>query len=99
MFLMGISLVFDVKNITNNSMFNLSQIIKPESNSKYKKVNFEEKKIGNFLFYDPKLTNLYETSNGNLPCVNEKLFDFYSFYPQLRTSSIKDGFYSKKIEK
>jgi hypothetical protein len=58
MFLMGISLVFDVKNITNNSMFNLSQIIKPESNSKYKKVNFEEKKIGNFLFYDPKLTNL-----------------------------------------
>jgi hypothetical protein len=99
MFLIGISLVFDVKNITNNSMFNLSQIIKPESNSKYKKVNFEEKKIGNFLFYDPKLTNLYETSNGNLPCVNEKLFDFYSFYPQLRTSSIKDGFYSKKIEK
>ena len=99
LFLMAICLLIDVKNINNNSIFNYSQIITPASNSKYKKVKFEEKKIGNFLFYDPKLPNLYETSNGNLPCVNEKLFDFYSFYPQQRTSTIKDGFYSKKREK
>ena len=59
---------------------------------------FKEKSIGNFKFYDPNLPNLYKTSNGKLPCVNKKLFEFYTFYPQQRTSNIKDGFYAKKIE-
>lgn len=96
--LMLVCLLFDIKSNSKTSIFNYCQIIRPESNSKYEDTKYIKKNIGNFYFYSPNLSNLYETSNGNLPCVNEKLFDFYSYYPQQRTSNRKDGFYSKKIE-
>jgi hypothetical protein len=95
--LLILSVVYDVKSISNHSKFQFSQLIKPEPISKYKNVKFEEIQMGNLKFYSPNLPNLYETTNGKLPCVNKKLLDFYSFYPQQRTSDINDGFYSKKM--
>ena len=94
---MILSVVYDVKSISNHSKFQFSQLIKPEPISKYKNVKIEEIQMGNLKFYSPNLPNLYETTNGKLPCVNKKLLDFYSFYPQQRTSDINDGFYSKKM--
>ena len=88
----------DIKEPSKSTLFNYSQIVQPESNSKYNTVNFQEIEIGNLKINSPSLPNLYETADGNLPCVNQKLLDFYSFYPQLRTSSMEDGFYSKKIK-
>jgi hypothetical protein len=98
-FLIVLSLFIDVKNMNYESKFNVNQLIKSESNSKYTNTKIKEKKIGNITYFDPNLPNIYETSNGNLPCVNEKIFDFYLYYPQLRTSNIKDGFRSKKNRK
>ena len=92
------SLFMDIKEPSKSTLFNYSQIVQPESNSKYNTVNFQEIEIGNLKINSPFLPNLYETADGNLPCVNQKLLDFYSFYPQLRTSSMEDGFYSKKIK-
>ena len=96
--LINFSLFFDLKNISINEKFNINCVIYPSSISNHISPIFKEKSIGNFKFYDPNLPNLYETSNGKLPCVNKKLFEFYKFYPQQRTSNIKDGFYAKKIE-
>ena len=96
--LLSSSIIYDIKSISNQSKFHFSQIINPESVSKYKNEKIEEVQKGNIKFYSPNLPNLYETANGNLPCVNKKLLEFYSFYPQLRTSSFEDGFYSKKIK-
>ena len=97
LFLVTISLFIDIKKPTNGSTFALSQLVIPEANTKYENNKFISKSIGNFYYFDPKLPNLYETSNGNLPCVNEKLFHYYHYFPQQRTNDIKDGFYPKEI--
>ena len=65
----------------------------PSAVTKYQNIDFDKKTKGNFIFYDPNLPNLYETSNGKLPCVNEKLFKYYNYIPQQKTSSLRDGFY------
>lgn len=96
--LITINLFFDVKNLDKKSNFQLSQLIIPESITKYQNIAFEQKSIENFNYNDPKLPNSYETSNGELPCVNEKLYRYYKYYPQQRTTAIKDGFYAKEIK-
>ena len=92
------SISFDPKKSLKPHTFQLSQMILPKESTTYKNVIFKEIKIENCKFYSPNLPNLYETANGKLPCVNKKLFDYYSYYPQLRTNNMKDGFYSKKIK-
>ncbi|MFC4740705.1 LIC_10190 family membrane protein [Flavobacterium ponti] len=96
--LVSFSTFIDIKSGANKSTFALNQLIIPESITKYKINNFEAKKIENFYYNDPKLPNLYETSNGNLPCVNEKLFHYYNYFPQQRTNQLKDGFYAKELK-
>lgn len=91
------ALFFDGKKNTEDLTFRMSQLFIPEKNTKYVNQNFEYKIIEKFEFNDPKLPNLYETSDGNLPCVNEKLFHYYNYFPQQRTNQIKDGFYAKEI--
>lgn len=93
-----VNLFIDVKNISNSNLFSFSQLLIPQPITKYKNIYFELKRIDNFKFYDPKLYNLHETSNGNLPCVNEELFHFYNYIPQQRTNDIRDGFYAKEIK-
>lgn len=96
--LVTISLFIDVKNPSNKNVFSLNQLVFPSAITKYENNTFENKSIGNFNYYDPKLPNLYETSNGSLPCVNEKLFKYYKYFPQQRTSDINDGFYAKELK-
>lgn len=97
LFLITTNLFFVFKNKTNTTFFQFNQLIVPQANTKYINIKFEKKNIGNFSFYDPNLPNFYETSNGELPCVNEKMLHFYNYYPQQRATEIKDGFYAKPI--
>jgi hypothetical protein len=96
--LVTISLFIDLKNPYYKNVFSLNQLVFPSAITKYENNKFENKSIENFNYYDPKLPNLYETSNGSLPCVNEKLFKYYKYFPQQRTSDIKDGFYAKELK-
>lgn len=95
------SIFVDIKNLNNQSLFNLSQLIIPESNTKYENIEFKNNQIGNFNFYDANLYNQHETANGDLPCVNKRQIDYYKKHfqtiPQMRTNDIKDGFYAKKL--
>lgn len=62
---------------------------------------YQTYKIGNLDYFSPgNKTLFWATGTGKVPCVNKKqLFFFkrkYGYIPQLRTSNIADGFYSKK---
>lgn len=77
-----------------------TQILIPKKNSKYAEIEFEKIKDGNLDYYSPKDNFFfYGTANGKLPCVNKVQIDYlkkkYHFKPQLRTSNLGDGFYSK----
>jgi hypothetical protein len=106
-----ISIYFiDLKTLTKNKYnqefekISLSQIFLPEKNSKYSEIKFEKITEDNLDFYSPKENFFfYGTANGKLPCVNKVHLDYlknkYHFVPQLRTSKLGDGFYSKNIPK
>jgi hypothetical protein len=96
--LVGISLFLNLKKTTAKITSNLSQVIIPESITKYNSFEFEQKKMGSFIFYEAKFSNLYETANGNLPCVNSEIFEYYNYFPQQRTTDLKDGFKSKEVK-
>ncbi|QBN18245.1 LIC_10190 family membrane protein [Flavobacterium nackdongense] len=77
-----------------------TQILIPKKNSKYAEIAFEKVTEGNLDFNSPKENFFfYGTANGELPCVNKVQVDYlkkkYNFIPQLRTSDLADGFYSK----
>lgn len=96
--LVGMSLFLNVKKASDKTPFNLSQILIPESITKYNTISFEQKKIDDFMFYEAKFSNMYETGNGNLPCINAKVFEYYNYFPQQRTTDLKDGFTSKELK-
>lgn len=96
----------DYKNFTGNKLhqqtgkFNWHQIFIPTENSKYATLEFEKIKEGNLNYHSPKENFFfYGTANGELPCVNKVQIEYlkakYNFIPQLRTSNLGDGFYSK----
>jgi hypothetical protein len=98
----------DYKRMTSNQLlhrnelYKWSQIVIPEKNSKYAEIAFEKVTEGNLDYYSPKENFFfYGTANGTLPCVNKVQVDYlkkkYHFVPQLRTSNLGDGFYSKNI--
>jgi hypothetical protein len=93
-------------NLTKNKLHqqkeknNWSQILIPKKNSKFSEIEFEKIKEGNLEYNSPKENFFfYGTSNGELPCVNKVQVEYlkkkYHFKPQLRTSNLGDGFYSK----
>jgi hypothetical protein len=96
------------KYLTENKLhqrkegFNWTQILIPGENSSLSKIPFEKRKLRNMEYYSPKENFFFwGTANGPLPCVNKVQLDYFEKYyhiiPQLRTSSLKDGFYSKRI--
>ncbi|WP_269225460.1 LIC_10190 family membrane protein [Flavobacterium eburneipallidum] len=98
----------DYKNFTANKLhqhkekYNWYQILIPEKNSKYAEIPFEKIKEGNLDYYSPKENFFfYGTANGDIPCVNKVQVEYFKNYyyikPQLRTSDLSDGFYSKSI--
>jgi hypothetical protein len=102
--------LIDLKSLTKNKhnqefeKISFSQIFIPEKNSKYSEIEFEKIKEENLDYYSPKDNFFfYGTANGKLPCINKVQIDYlkkkYHFIPQLRTSNLGDGFYSKNISK
>lgn len=100
----------DYKNFTENKLHrqteknSWNQILIPNKNSKYAELKFEKVKEGNLDYYSPKENFFfYGTANGKLPCVNKVQIDYlkkrYNFIPQLRTTDLGDGFYSKSSTK
>lgn len=98
-----------IEILTNNKHhqspgeFYLSQLIIPQPNSRFHMMKFEEKTKGNLKYYSPSENFFFfGTANGDLPCVNEAYlyyFEYhYGIFPQMRSSDLKDGFYSEKIE-
>ena len=90
------------KLIMDNSRFTAYEIVFPHQNSKLK-TNFYKMKIGNLEYYSPDENSYFWTNgDGTLPCVNAQQIEYFKTYfhyvPQLRTHTIKDGFYSKKLD-
>ncbi len=96
------------KNLTANKLhqqrelYSWHQILLPEKNSKYAEIAFEKINEGNLNYNSPQENFFfYGTANGDLPCVNKVQIDYFKQYyyikPQLRTSNLGDGFYSKRI--
>lgn len=102
------SIVFPIKtyNKINNKIFKEASysfngnLFIPHKNSNLN-CSYQNSSIGNLDYYSPEIkTLLWATGDGDLPCVNKNqllLFqNKYGFIPQLRTSNLGDGFYSKK---
>ncbi len=86
-----------------SSSLSVSQLWTPKANSNLN-THFERKRKGNLLYYYPDSTAfIWATGDGQLPCVNEKQIDYFErrlgYRPQQIGKSVKDGFYSQKIEK
>ena len=81
---------------------NYRQNYKYYKGKKYPNLIFNKIQEGNLEYYSPQENFFfYGNANGSLPCVNKVQVDYlkkkYLLIPQQRTSSIKDGFYSKKV--
>lgn len=106
--LTGLLLFFPVKYsyltknqlIMDNSKFSKRNTVFPYRNSKLKTV-FHVEKNGNLMYNSPnKTTFFWANGDGKLPCVNVQQIDYFGarfhYVPQLRTTNLKEGFYSKK---
>ncbi|SMC78223.1 LIC_10190 family membrane protein [Moheibacter sediminis] len=103
-----VSLFLNFKIIKVNSQpqpfnsFEAKQIIIPHENSRYK-LEFKIIKEGNLKYNTPKEINdfTWGSFDGELPSLNEKHIILIrkkcKVRPQLRTSNLKDGFYSENI--
>lgn len=84
-------------------VFSVNQIVFPKSNSNLRTV-FYTKNKGNLNYNSPnENTYIWATGDGNLPCVNSKQIEYFEknldYIPQLRGTTLADGFYSKKVKK
>jgi hypothetical protein len=89
------------KLLSENSTFKLNEIIFPHTNTK-KQNQFYKAKIGNLEFNSPLDNSFFwGTGDGAVPCVNTQQLEYFKnqfhYIPQLRTTHLKEGFYSKKI--
>lgn len=89
------------KLISENSYFTISEILFPHRNSKLSN-HFYKRKIGNLEYNSPDKNSYFWTNgNGKLPCVNSLQINYFKanfhYMPQMRTTYLKDGFYSKKV--
>jgi hypothetical protein len=83
--------------------FNLENVIFPSKNSNVN-TTYHKAKIANLSYFSPdSKTYIWVTGDGYLPCVNTKQVEYFKrklgYIPQLRTTNLKDGFYSMPIPK
>jgi hypothetical protein len=95
----NLSAVTSNKLAQNSESFSVENIIFPHANSK-SVTAFETAEIGNLNYYSPVESSfLWETGNGELPCINQKQIEFFEYYfnviPQMRSDNLGEGFYSK----
>lgn len=84
--------------------FSIMQLYTPAKNTMYPEIEYISIQEGNLNYFSPQQSGIiYQTSDGSLPCVNEKQIQWfkkkYRVVPQLRGNTLSDGFYSKTIEK
>ncbi|QAA81057.1 hypothetical protein EI546_04645 [Aequorivita sp. H23M31] len=94
-------------NLTSNinhqatDSFEIKQILKPKPSSKFYAWEYEKKQRGNLEYYSPKGEEFFNVGNGKLPCITDSFLDYiernFQIVPQLRTSDIRDGFFSKPL--
>lgn len=89
------------KFVLESSTFSFGNVIYPYKNTKYD-TKFTLKVDGNLHYHTPvKMDFFWASGDGPLPCINEKqvkyFFEKHKVLPQLRTESIKDGFYAEDI--
>lgn len=96
--------IFAISNdkLWNIDTFTVSEIIFPHKNSGLS-TSFQKEKIGNLTYFSPDSnTYIWMTGDGNLPCVNKKQIELFKekthFIPQLISTNLKDGFYSKSTK-
>ena len=106
--LVSIALFFPIKYsyltqnrlIMENSRFSKRNTVFPYQNTKLN-TDFYAVKNGNLTYHSPDATTFFwANGNGELPCVNAIQIDYFGarfhYVPQLRTTQLQDGFYSKK---
>ena len=103
--LIPINLNYFTKNkfVLSTSNFSTKNIIFPYKNTK-SNTTFEYLQNGNLHFYSPIENDFFWSSgDGKLPCVNKEQIEYFNYYykvkPQMRTTDLKDGFYSKSTSK
>ncbi|MDR6843565.1 LIC_10190 family membrane protein [Flavobacterium granuli] len=103
--LFPINLNYFTKNkfVLSTSNFSIKSIIFPYKNTKFDTA-FESIQNGNLHFYSPIENDFFWSSgDGKLPCVNKDQIEYFDYYykvkPQMRTTDLKDGFYSKSTSK
>jgi hypothetical protein len=79
----------------------IENVIFPSKNSNIH-TTYHKAKIGSLSYFSPdSKTYIWVTGDGNLPCINTKQVEYFKrklgYIPQLRTSNLKDGFYSMPI--
>ncbi len=84
------------------SNFSFENSIYPYKNTKYN-TTFETIVDGNLKYNSPVNNSFFWGSgDGDLPCVNKVQIAYFKKYfyivPQMRTDTIKDGFYPKKVK-
>jgi len=88
----------------HTNSFKLKNLIYPAPDSQYK-LMYEKVEEGNLYYFSPVGNDLFFwiTGDGRLPCAHKEMIDYfkekYKIRPQLRTSSLKDGFKFEKIKK
>jgi len=85
------------------SNFKLKHILIPAENTKTI-TTFTKENSDGFEYNSPgKDVFFWVTGDGDLPCVNKQQIEYiktyYHIVPKLRGGSLKDGFYSKEVEK
>lgn len=87
------------KNLTIADSFSIGNLWKPLPPTRYPDMEFELQRIDNIRYYSPpRDVFFYTTSDGPLPCTNQRIIrkfaKKYGVVPQLRSTSLKDGFRS-----
>jgi hypothetical protein len=87
----------------NTGVFAITQLYMPEVSTKFSNLVFEKLTEGNLNYYSPTENFFfYGTADGPLPCINTVQLRYFKrkfgLVPQLRGTTLKDGFYSQSIK-
>lgn len=90
------------KAMMKTNTISLANILIPSKNSNRTSI-YEVQQLGNLQYNSPLQTSvIWSTGNVDLPCVGMRQIKLhrrkFKVIPQMRTSDLKDGFYSKNVE-
>lgn len=91
------------KLFSQNSTFSVKNVVFPHANSKLQ-TTYETIQNGNLKYNSPIQNSFFwANGDGNLPCVNKDQINYFEqtlgVVPQMRGNQLRDGFYTKSIQK